>query len=324
RWISLVSLFFQVAALGLVDVIQGGFSTADVLNFSAHFRFYVHLTFAGVGVWLLSEGYSKVRDEIESRLRAARADQAQDMELARNIQMELLPPPRHSGPWAFSGFMRTAMRVGGDYFDHIPAGGYDWFAIGDVTGHGLQAGMLALQARTLLRRALAYAPTAEPRDIVFEVNNAFYEGVSPLRQRNFMTFCLIRCGENGSAVYAGAHLPILILRSGRTDVEVHQTPGPWLGLEPLRSASPIPQAELTLGSGDLMLLFTDGASEAVSPPGRHLGINGLGEIWKNAALVPGSRDALTALNEAVYAEIIAFTEDDELVDDLSLLTIQRS
>lgn len=321
RWLSLGSLFFMVASFVVLDVIRGELGPKEIASRDWQFRFYIHTTVAGILVWILSEAYSKLRDSTEKALRSMRQEMARDLELARNIQIDLLPPPRSSGRYAFHAVMKTAARVGGDYYDHVETGRNNWFAIGDATGHGLQAGMLALQVRSLFRHILPTRPDLPPSAILTAVNNAFAAGIRPLRSRAFMTFLLLKMDEKGRVVHAGGHLKILHWQKNTAKLHVRHTSGPWLGLEYAES-SVVQDHEFTMDPGDLVVLYTDGCTDAADLHGRRYGEEALHQSVARTAESLGDKP-LEVFNEAVVAGISSFTGKKELDDDLSLLTIRR-
>lgn len=321
RWLSLGSLFFMIASFVALDVIRGELGSKQIAGRDWQFRFYVHSTVAGILVWILSEAYSKLRDSTELALRSMRQEMTRDLELARDIQIDLLPPARRSGRYAFHAVMKTAARVGGDYYDHVETGKDNWFAIGDATGHGLQAGMLALQVRSLFRHILSVRVDLPPSGILTAVNNAFAAGIRPLRSRAFMTFLLLRMRDDGTVVHAGGHLKIFHWQKTERKLSIRPTTGPWLGLEHTEPGN-VPDQSFQMEPGDLVVLYTDGCTDASDITGRRYGEEALASEVTRAALRLGEC-SLEEFNAAVVAGITAFTGKKELDDDLSLLTIRR-
>ncbi len=321
RWLSLGSLFFMIASFVALDVIRGALGAKEIAQRDWEFRFYVHSLVAGILVWILSEAYSKLRDSTEQALRSMRLEMARDLELARNIQVDLLPPARRSGRYAFHAVMKTAARVGGDYYDHVETGKDNWFAIGDATGHGLQAGMLALQVRSLFRHILPGRLDLPPSGILAAVNNAFAAGIRPLRSRAFMTFVLLKLADDGEVVYAGGHLKLLHWQKNTEELHVRPTSGPWLGLEHAEAGS-VHDHQFHMESGDLVVLYTDGCTDAADLQGRHYGEDALNAAVARAAKNLGD-SSLEEFNAVLVTGITAFTGKKELDDDLSLLTIRR-
>src|SRR4029077_3444126 len=95
--------------------------------------------------------------------RQARVDA--EVEAARRIQTKLLPTDVHLPGLEVVSHMRPAESVGGDYFDVHAAPDGSWFFLGDVTGHGLGAGLVTLMAQSTLTSILETRPDVRPREL---------------------------------------------------------------------------------------------------------------------------------------------------------------
>ncbi len=133
---------------------------------------------------------------------------ARDMELARQIQLGLLPaaPPQHAH-WRLATYYQSCDRTGGDYFDFMPVrgGGLD-AVIGDVSGHGIAAAMLMSTARAFLRAL--HEQIDEPGEMVTRLNRLLEED---MHDDGFMSLVLCRLEDDGHVSYVSAgHEPPLI------------------------------------------------------------------------------------------------------------------
>jgi serine phosphatase RsbU (regulator of sigma subunit) len=203
------------------------------------------------------------RSEAERELRASREGLAR---LAQTLQQSLLPPQLPSIPGiqiaAHYQAAGDGIDVGGDFYDVYESARNDWsVVIGDVCGKGSEAAALTALVRYTIRAAAIQ--TRRPRLVLRLVNDAV------LRQdpEQFCTvaYARVRPDADGARVTvccAGHPLP-LVLRSDGT-VESVAVPGRVLGHFPeLQSVDRM----VRLGPGDMLLLYTDGLTEARSPEG---------------------------------------------------------
>jgi sigma-B regulation protein RsbU (phosphoserine phosphatase) len=155
----------------------------------------------------------------------------------------------------------------------MPGGGV--IAIGDVSGHGVDAGLIMLMLHGATAASIAARPHASAREIVVAINAVMTASIrARLCGRDFVTFSLLRYTCNGAIRYAGAHEDILVWRAATGRCESLPTPGLWLGVAP-DIAEATTEQELQLATGDLLVLYTDGIIEARNAAGVELGIERL-------------------------------------------------
>ena len=213
----------------------------------------------------------------QTRLRE-RAEQQQlhkEVEIAMKLQTSILPREMAVEGLELAGRMRPASEVGGDYYDVIAVPGGCWIGIGDVAGHGLQAGLVMLMLQSMLG-ALVHSAEPSPRSVAGAINRALCRNIRErLRQEEHATLTILRYERNGRMRFAGAHEEILIYRSATDNVELVSTPGTWVGIEPDLEFE---EYELELADGDLMVLYTDGVIEARSPASKLFGMERLSRL----------------------------------------------
>lgn len=184
-----------------------------------------------------------------------------EMELAKKIQTVLLPEnPRVSG-YGISTYMKPAQEVGGDYYDIINIKGCDWLVIGDVSGHGVPAGLIMMMVQTSIHSVLVVQPDTSPSELLVQVNRIISENIKKLGEEKYMTITVLACIQDGRFYYSGLHQDLMIYRARSGNVEVFETDGMWLGIySNIRGM--VGDSTLTLDVGDTLLLFTDGITEA--------------------------------------------------------------
>jgi sigma-B regulation protein RsbU (phosphoserine phosphatase) len=199
------------------------------------------------------------------RLRLEKERQDRDLQIARQIQLGLLPKaaPRLAG-FEIAGESRSCLMVGGDYFDYVPlAGGRLAFVIADVSGKGTPASLMMASVHAWLR-ALA---GSEPAPRVLERLNRFVFASTETSR-----YVTLFYGELDPAtrrlVYVNAgHVPPFVMRS-RGGEERLRSGGPVLGLLDEVELEP---GELVLDADDVLVAVTDGVTEAVDASGREFG-----------------------------------------------------
>ncbi len=197
---------------------------------------------------------------------------AREMEIAKRIQTSIVPSHPAGPGLEVSATMIPATEVGGDYYDVIPSGPNAWIAIGDVAGHGVQAGLIMMMAQSILNALVLKDPDAAPRTLMGTLNAVLHENIRHrLGSDEHITFTLLHHQANGMVTFAGAHEEIIIVRAATGKCERVQTPGAWLGA--VRNvASSTKDSTLQLQPGDLLVLHTDGITEARHKSGELFGI----------------------------------------------------
>jgi phosphoserine phosphatase RsbU/P len=234
-----------------------------------------------------------------------------ELNIARVIQQDLLPSQLPVDGWFRAcGSSITSRQVGGDYFDVRPIGsGAFACAIADVSGKGMSAALLA----ALLQGAFLFASedAAQIEELMSRVNRFLNERA---KGEKYATVFYCTLDRSGLLRWANAGHPTpYLVRPGSEMVPLESTGLP-LGL--LEHAT-YETKTIQLQSGDKVLLYSDGLSEAESADGEFFDRKGLGETLKTHATL-GSSDLHAKLVEAVED----FTEGAELGDDITMLVLE--
>ncbi len=250
--------------------------------------------------------------EIERRLlEVDNARKTEELEEARKLQLSLLPEHRPRIPGIEVGFtMRPATEVGGDYYDFIESDDTLTLAIGDATGHGLQAGMLAMSTKSLFQ-------TASGRADIADVLKTIARGIDAMQLgRMNMALALIRYDAGCWQLTSAGMPPFLHYRAASAQVEEIELPAPPLGTIPGHRYG---VAEVVLEPGDLLLGMTDGLPETLNLDDEMLGYAALKPLLVELAEQPLD-EILQGLLDA--AEHWADGRSPE--DDLTFLVVQQS
>jgi len=236
-----------------------------------------------------------------------------ELELSQVVQKALMPQhiPEILG-LEIAAFSRPTEIVGGDYFDFFRfADGSHGLTIADVAGKGVSASLLMATVQTALR---ALVPLSEsPAEVLRQVNRLFYHNI------NFTTFVTLFLGSfdpgTQTLTYSSAgHNPPLVFckrPNGREPISWLRPTGPAIGLveEP-----PFTLNETRLSPGDMLLLYTDGVTEAINPQEEQFGEARL------AALVQNEPDlSPQELIGVLRQSLLDFTAGQPPADDTTIL-----
>ena len=254
---------------------------------------------------------SRARDELQ-RTEALR----REVEIAHQIQTAILPVSPAVPGYEVAARMKPADDVGGDLYDILAFGDTFWVLVGDVSGHGINSGLVMMMAQAAAYAAIADDPHCAPASIIAAVNRVVHENVRRRMQRDdYLTLMAARHVGNGHFVAAGAHQPVFIARGGGK-VDLIDPAGPWVGLSPNVEPPPVPEYEFTLRPGDLVFFLTDGLIEAKEEGGEMFGEDRVRELL-GAAEVPSASQALTD----VFAAVERFSH--EQADDMTGVVLRR-
>lgn len=236
----------------------------------------------------------------------------QELEVAALIQQTLLPKELPAVPgWHVDAFYRPARAVGGDFYDFVSLDdGRLGVVIGDVTDKGVPAALVMATCRSMLRAA-AQRHTS-PSAVLAEVNDALVPEIPPAM---FVTclYAIIDTGA-GEVVFANAGHNLPYVRTADGVLELRATGMP-LGLMP---GMPYDEKEYRLEAGEVMVLTSDGITEAHSPEGEMYGFS---RLMARVARKPSDDDMVTAL----VHDLEEFTgEGAEQEDDITLVVVRRT
>lgn len=292
---------FQSESLGVV-LLESGRDTPT----------YPYLaTVVGAAV-KASELHRSVIDQIAARQRLEQEHLVEQARVAARIQTALTPRDVSLQGLEIATEMRAAAQVGGDYFDLLPTPAGGWLAIGDVTGHGLTAGLMSLMLQSQVAALVNALPEASPASLVCSMNRALRDNIrNRLERDDHATLVLLRYERSGRVVFAGAHDPILVCRAESRCVECIETHGVWIGaLGDVSSRTH--DAEFTLREGDVLVLHTDGVTEARNAHHEQFGLERLCKSIITHAQKP-ARDIVSGVLHDVGAWTTSIDDDMSLV-----------
>jgi DNA-binding LacI/PurR family transcriptional regulator/serine phosphatase RsbU (regulator of sigma subunit) len=217
----------------------------------------------------------QVLDEARRRQAAEKEQVDKELKIAARIQTMILPRDAKVTGLQVAATMLPAVNVGGDYYDIIPVEDGCWLAVGDVSGHGLSAGLIMLMIQSVVTAVVETDPTATPHKIVSTLNAVLYSNVRKrLGLDEHATFTAIRYFGDGRLLFAGAHESLIVYRARERRCEAFATAGPWVGIVENVARRTV-EAECRLEDADVLLLYTDGIVEAKNLRREYFGVDRL-------------------------------------------------
>lgn len=237
-----------------------------------------------------------------------------ELQIAKTIQMGLLPSETPQiGSIELAGLCVPAHQVGGDYYDFIERddGTLD-LVIADVSGHNIGSALIMAETRTFIQ-ALS-ATIDQPNSMLQALNRFFYKDLT--RAELFVTmFYLQYHPESGQLFYTSAgHNTPLLWRKADNAVEWLDAEGLILGIKP---EVKFEQNMTTLQPGDLLILYTDGVTEAESDDNLFFGEDQLSKLVQECTELPPDE-----IINAILQQIRIFTGRHHFKDDISLVVLK--
>ncbi len=308
------SLFLIVLYVSLNLIFPQGGPIEGVRVF--HNLFFL-VSFGVIVVAISFVKQQAIEEEFRARssLSAARDALWSEMEVAKKIQSSLLPTVHHVRGYHVAGRMIPASEMSGDYYDIIetPAGEI-WLAVGDVSGHGVESGLIMMMTQTSILCTVSREPGVTPARVLAEINAVIRQNMARLETDRYMTLTLARL-DGDHITFFGRHQDILIHRQRTGTTDAIPTLGSWIGVtDDVRQAKA--DATLAVGVGDTLLFFTDGLTEAVNAEGEMFGQTRLQHALDREAHL----DAKEIVDNILH-EVQAYMT--EQTDDMALLVLKR-
>jgi sigma-B regulation protein RsbU (phosphoserine phosphatase) len=273
----------------------------------------------------LAESFNVMTGEITTLLveNAEKERMEQELRTARDIQMKLLPQgPLHVSGLAVTAYCEPAREVGGDYYDFLPVDdGRMGFLIADVSGKGTSAALYMAELKGLML-SLSRIHTS-PRELLIAANRVIAQHIDV---KSFITMSYIVIDlERRQMTYARAgHCPLIFLpgtpSAGPRRAQVLAPDGLVVGLkldDGEMFESLLQEVTLPLETGDLIVLFTDGFSEAMNESFDCFGENRLSRVIEQYGHLPFEQ-----LRERIVQDVRAFAGGADQHDDMTMILVR--
>ena len=242
-----------------------------------------------------------------------------ELDIARQLQQMVLPKTSELQAIAeldIAGCMKPADEVGGDYYDVLVHNGHIKIGIGDVTGHGLESGVLMLMVQTAIR-TLLLADIETPEQFLNIVNAVIYQNIQRMETDKNLSLSLLDY-HAGVLKITGQHEELLWVRqNGHVEVIDTFDLGFTIGLESDISAY-VSHLDITLQAGEGLVLYTDGITEALNVDKKEYGLtqfcNVISRHWSGSAV---------QVKEAIMDDLSNYIQTQTVFDDITLLVIKQ-
>jgi sigma-B regulation protein RsbU (phosphoserine phosphatase) len=256
---------------------------------------------------------------LNDRLKAENTRMSSELEVTRRIQQMLLPKDRELKEVVgldIAGFMESADEVGGDYYDVLQQDGRVKIGIGDVTGHGLESGVLMIMVQMAVRTLLAY-DEPDPVRFLGAINRAVYDNVQRMKSDKNASLALLDYHE-GILKLSGQHEEMIVVRCNGS-VERFDTIdlGFPIGLD-VDITQFVAEKVVQLYTGDVVVLYTDGITEAENMDKMLYGLERLIKVVK----INWQRTA-GQIRHAVIDDVRSHIGEQKVFDDITLLILKQ-
>ncbi|MCF3935666.1 PP2C family protein-serine/threonine phosphatase [Acuticoccus sp. M5D2P5] len=259
----------------------------------------------------LTELIKELQGAIITRARLAALEQ--ELDIARELQLSFLPRPLPAHPaFAIDGVMETAKEVGGDFFDYFMIDENRLgLVVADVSGKGIPAALFMAISRTLIKATAL--KSASPAATITEVNTFL---AADNEQMMFVTvFHGVLDLATGRLTYVNAgHNPPYLAGAEGAVRPLPRTGDPALAI---MEDFPFSETHVTMTPGDLLFLFTDGATEAFNVAGE-----AFGEARIEAEVARSRGETVDIVAERVRDAVLEFERGADRADDLTCVALR--
>ncbi|WP_332961305.1 PP2C family protein-serine/threonine phosphatase, partial [Microcoleus sp. AR_TQ3_B6] len=215
---------------------------------------------------------------LNERLKQENLRMGAELDIVRQMQQMILPNAEELkiDGLDIAAYMQAADEVGGDYYDVLNTDGVVTLGIGDVTGHGLESGILMLMAQTAVRTLKEIRET-DPVRFLDALNRTLYKNVQRMNSEKILTLAILNYCEGWVSI-SGQHEETIIVRNGG---EVERIDTMDLGFPIALDddiAEFISHVSLELQLGDGIVLYTDGIPEAQDIKKKQYGVEQMCEV----------------------------------------------
>lgn len=242
-----------------------------------------------------------------------------ELDVLRRLQQLILPNEEELAAIPeldIAAYMKPADRVGGDYYDVLHRNGAVEIGIGDVTGHGLESGMVMLMAQAAVRTLLTVGET-DPVKTMDVLNRVIYDNTRRMRSLKNMTLSLLSYRAGRLRLFGQHEEAIVVRRDGQLERFDTLDLGFPLGLEEDVTAF-VAELEIDLWEGDVLVLYTDGVTETTNAAGRLYGPDRLCE-----RVVEHRHGTAREICDAVIEDLHTYGVGGIADDDITLVVLKR-
>jgi len=242
-----------------------------------------------------------------------------EVNIAKRIQKMVLPSDeeiQEIKELDIACFMQSAKEVGGDYYDILQKDDTILIGIGDVTDHGLVAGLVMLMAQTSIRTCFE-ENIFDSKQIISLVNKTLQKNINRIKEDKNMTLSIINYNK-GALSISGQHESIVICRANG-EIEIYDTieNGFYVGLLP-DIDNLLNTVNLNFQKNDILFLYTDGLTEADNNKKEQFGLDRACSVLKKYKDLSSNE-----IKFKIIKELYNFIGIKEFDDDITIIVIKK-
>ncbi len=242
---------------------------------------------------------------------------AKELEIAKSVQNNLLPKTTPTIPYIeFGGICIPALEVGGDYYDFIQMpNGLIGIAIADVSGKGLPAAIYMTLTKGVLQASAENQPS--PKSVLSKINQIMYRSI-PRGTFISMIYAVVDTKSNKVRFARAGHNPLALFSSGNDSAKLYTPNGLALGLDNGdKFDATLDEMEIDLKTGDLLVFYTDGFTEAMDSQAKEFGEESL------VRLIESTRHlGVGEMIERIESGVRRFTGSAPQHDDMTMVAMK--
>jgi predicted ATPase/serine phosphatase RsbU (regulator of sigma subunit)/tRNA A-37 threonylcarbamoyl transferase component Bud32 len=256
---------------------------------------------------------------LNEKLKAENLRMSAELEVTKQLQQMVLPKREELDSiegLEIAGYMEPADEVGGDYYDVLQQDGKVKIGIGDVTGHGLESGVLMLMTQTAVR-TLQQSHQTDPVQFLDILNRTIYGNVQRINPDKNLTLALLDYSD-GTLSISGQHEEIIVVRAGGLVERIDTTDlGFPIGLDE-EITDFIASEQVQLNPGDVVVLYTDGITEAFDIARQQYGIERLCKVVSQ-----NCEGTALEIRQAVIEDVRRHIGEQKVFDDITLVVLKQ-
>ncbi|MEG4533887.1 AAA family ATPase [Microcoleus sp. D2_18a_D3] len=256
---------------------------------------------------------------LNQKLKAENVRMSAELDIVKQLQQMVLPKQSELEGiegLEIAGFMEPADEVGGDYYDVLQQDGQVKISIGDVTGHGLESGVLMIMAQTAVR-TLHKMNETDPVKFLDVLNQTLYDNLQRMDCPKNMSLAILDYA-GGVLKLSGQHEEMIVVRAdGKLECIDTMDLGFPIGLE-AEIGEFIAQEEVQLNPGDVVVLYTDGIPEAFDINKAQYGLE---RLWQ--VVVENRQRSVQEIREAVIDDVRQYIGVQRVFDDITLVVMKQ-
>jgi len=282
-----------------------------------HAQAYIHLQERNIAMRDLEKANAQITS-LNEQLASENLRMRTELEVSQHLQQMLLPHEDeldNVDDLDIACFMQPADEVGGDYYDVITTSQGIFISIGDVTGHGLESGVLAIMAQMGISTLLA-ANHIQASSFFQAINKALYTNIRRMNSNKNMSLALLHYHQNKIQI-SGQHESVLLIHDGKLQVIETDALGFFVGfMQDIESY--IKSTQIPFLFEDTIVLYSDGIVEAENTQREEYGLTRLCEVLKNHWQKP-----VKTLQTIILDDVRQHIGQHTLYDDMTLMVLKR-